>query len=215
MITLGLERTQGRHRECVLGLRHHVPGCRCRGHRDGDHRRGCRQRARMALDLAGCRRWPRGPCAAGRGVRDSASGGADRRAAAGGRVAAAGLRSAVASQGDGAAAAFVVIASAGLVARGAVQRIPRSALQLLVGTLLSSFGTFWAVEGLGVAWPGSDAAILVLVGWYVLAAVRSVGRPRPAARRLLSGGCGACACPSAAGVLSAALRPPPTCASRP
>src|SRR6266498_2099001 len=130
-----------------------------------DHRRGCRQRARVALDLAGCRRWPRGPCAAGRGVRDSASGGADRRAAAGGRVAAAGLRSAVASQGDGAAAAFVVVASAGLVARGAVQRIPRSALQLLVGTLLSSFGTFWAVEGLGVAWPGSDAAILVLVGW--------------------------------------------------
>jgi uncharacterized membrane protein len=45
-----------------------------------------------------------------------------------------------------------------------VQRVPRSALQLLVGTLLSSFGTFWAVEGLGVAWPGSDAAILALVG---------------------------------------------------
>src|SRR6266511_3498614 len=137
VITLGLERTQGRHRECVLGLRHHVPGCRCRGHRDGDHRRGCRQRARVALDLAGCRRWPRGPCAAGRGVRDSASGGADQRAAAAG------------------------------------------------GTLLSSFGTFWAVEGLGVAWPGSDAAILVLVGWYVLAAAGYVGLLRRRARRLV------------------------------
>jgi uncharacterized membrane protein len=44
-----------------------------------------------------------------------------------------------------AAAAFVVIAGTGLLARGLVQRIPRSALQLLVGTLLSSFGTFWAV----------------------------------------------------------------------
>jgi uncharacterized membrane protein len=70
----------------------------------------------------------------------------------------------------GAIAAFAVIAGAGLLARGAVERIPRSALQLLVGTLLSSFGTFWAVEGLGVAWPGGDAAILILVGWYVLAA---------------------------------------------
>lgn len=71
----------------------------------------------------------------------------------------------------GAAAAFVVIGAAGLLARGLVQRIPRSALQLIVGTLLSSFGTFWAVEGLGIDWPGSDAAILALIGWYVLTAV--------------------------------------------
>jgi uncharacterized membrane protein len=46
---------------------------------------------------------------------------------------------------------------------------------LLVGTLLSSFGTFWAAEGLGVAWPGGDTAILVLVGWYVLAAAGYIG----------------------------------------
>ena len=85
----------------------------------------------------------------------------------------------------GAAAAFVVVAGAGLVACGAVQRIPRSALQLLVGTLLSSFGTFWAVEGLGVAWPGSEAAILGLVGWYVLAAASYVGLLRRRARRLV------------------------------
>jgi uncharacterized membrane protein len=65
-----------------------------------------------------------------------------------------------------------------------VQRIPRSALQLLVGTLLSSFGTFWAVEGLGVAWPGSDAAILVLVGWYALAAAGYVGVLRRRTHRL-------------------------------
>jgi uncharacterized membrane protein len=85
----------------------------------------------------------------------------------------------------GAAAAFVVIAGAGVLARGAVQRIPRSALQLLVGTLLSSFGTFWAVEGLGVAWPGGDAAIGGLVGWYVLAAAGYVGLLRQRARRLV------------------------------
>jgi len=85
----------------------------------------------------------------------------------------------------GAAAAFLVVAGAGLLAREVVQRIPRSALQLLVGTLLSSFGTFWAVEGLGVAWPGSDAAILVLVGWYLLAAAGYVGLLRRRARRLL------------------------------
>jgi len=86
----------------------------------------------------------------------------------------------------GAAAAFVVIAGAGLLARGVVQRIPRSALQLVVGTLLSSFGTFWAVEGLGVAWPGSDAAILGLVGWYVLAAAGYVGLLRRRTHRLVT-----------------------------
>jgi uncharacterized membrane protein len=85
----------------------------------------------------------------------------------------------------GAAAAFVVIAGAGLLARGVVQRIPRSALQLLVGTLLSSFGTFWGVEGLGLAWPGGDNAILVLVGWYALAAAGYVGLLRRRAHRLL------------------------------
>jgi uncharacterized membrane protein len=85
----------------------------------------------------------------------------------------------------GAAAAFLVVAGAGLLARGIVERIPRSALQLLVGTLLSSFGTFWAVEGLGVAWPGGDAAILALVGWYLLAAAGYIGLLRRHAGRLV------------------------------
>jgi len=70
----------------------------------------------------------------------------------------------------GAAAAFLVITAAGVATRGLVQRIPRSALQLLVGTLLSAFGTFWSVEGLGLAWPGDEIAILALAGWYVAAA---------------------------------------------
>jgi uncharacterized membrane protein len=85
----------------------------------------------------------------------------------------------------GAAAAFVLIAGVGVLARGVVQRIPRSALQLLVGTLLSSFGTFWAVEGLGVAWPAGDAAILALVGWYVVAAAWYIGRLRRRAGKLV------------------------------
>jgi uncharacterized membrane protein len=70
----------------------------------------------------------------------------------------------------GAVAAFVVIAGAGVLARQSVERIPRSALQLVVGTLLTSFGTFWSVQGLNVSWPGGDVAILVLIGWYVLTA---------------------------------------------
>jgi uncharacterized membrane protein len=88
----------------------------------------------------------------------------------------------------GAAAAFVVVASAGALASAVVRRIPRSALQLLVGTLLSSFGTFWSVEGLGVGWPGSDGAILGLVGWYAAAAAGYVWLLRRDAGRFATQG---------------------------
>ena len=83
-----------------------------------------------------------------------------------------------------AAAALVVIGGAGALARRAVERIPRSALQLLVGTLLSAFGTFWAVEGLGITWPGADLAIIALAAWYILAAAAYISRLRRHARQL-------------------------------
>jgi len=73
-----------------------------------------------------------------------------------------------------AAVALVVIGGAGALARRAVERIPRSALQLVVGTLLSAFGTFWAVEGIGIAWPGSDLSIIALAAWYFLASARYI-----------------------------------------
>lgn len=70
----------------------------------------------------------------------------------------------------GAAAAFVALSVAGASARQLVQRIPRSALQLIVGTVLASFGTFWSTKGLGITWPGSDAAILALLAVYAATA---------------------------------------------
>ncbi len=67
----------------------------------------------------------------------------------------------------GAGAAVVAIGVAGATGHRLVQRIPRSALQLIVGTMLGSFGTFWAAEGIGVSWPGSDLSIIGLVALYV------------------------------------------------
>jgi uncharacterized membrane protein len=49
--------------------------------------------------------------------------------------------------------------------------------------MLTSFGIFWAGEGAGVSWPGSDLAILGIVGYMVLvslAAVRILRRRRAA-----------------------------------
>jgi uncharacterized membrane protein len=70
----------------------------------------------------------------------------------------------------GGISAIVAIGAVGLATNQLVGRIPRSVLQLIVGVMLTTFGTFWSLEGLGVEWPASDAAILVLLGLYALSA---------------------------------------------
>ena len=70
----------------------------------------------------------------------------------------------------GASAAVIVVGGIGMVVRRLVARIPRSLLQLVVGVMLTTFGTFWSLEGMGVAWPGDDLAILGLLATYALAA---------------------------------------------
>ncbi len=60
-------------------------------------------------------------------------------------------------------AAAALMALLGAAIHPALRRVPRSVLILVVGVMLSSFGSFWSVEGLGVDWPGSDAAIVALV----------------------------------------------------
>jgi uncharacterized membrane protein len=53
-----------------------------------------------------------------------------------------------------------------------------------VGTLLTSFGTFWALEGLGVSWPQSDLDIVALLVVYGLAAASFIGLERRRAAQL-------------------------------
>jgi uncharacterized membrane protein len=69
----------------------------------------------------------------------------------------------------GAAAAVLLVTAVGLAIHQPLTRVPENALKFAVGLLLSSFGTFWAAEGAGVSWPGSDVAILGILA--VLAAV--------------------------------------------
>src|SRR3954470_22832733 len=71
----------------------------------------------------------------------------------------------------GAAAAVVAIGLLGAATHRAVARIPRRALQLVVGAMLTTFGSFWAGEGMDVGWPGGDVALLALGAVYLLAAL--------------------------------------------
>jgi uncharacterized membrane protein len=78
----------------------------------------------------------------------------------------------------GGVAALVIVGAIGAAVQPAVARIPRSLLQLVVGTMLTTFGTFWAVEGSGVIWPAGDAAILGLLALYVLTALTLISLER-------------------------------------
>ena len=65
-----------------------------------------------------------------------------------------------------AAAAVLVVGAVGLVVARQLSAVPENAMKMGVGLMLVSFGTFWAGEGVGVHWPGSDLAVPVLVAVY-------------------------------------------------
>ena len=94
----------------------------------------------------------------------------------------------------GAAVAGAIVLAVGVAAHQPLSRVPQNTIKFAVGLLLSTFGTFWAIEGLGVFasggesldWPGGDAALLVLLGawsgfaWSAVRVLRRYGDTLPA-----------------------------------
>jgi uncharacterized membrane protein len=64
--------------------------------------------------------------------------------------------------------ALLVVAIAGIVVSRQLSEVPENTIKTAVGIMLSSFGIFWVGEGAGIHWPGSDLAIPVLVGFWLL-----------------------------------------------
>ncbi|HYW55248.1 MAG TPA: hypothetical protein VE826_14845 [Dongiaceae bacterium] len=67
----------------------------------------------------------------------------------------------------GAAAAVLLVALAGVALRRPASRVPENAMKFVVGVMLTSFGTFWTGEGLGIAWWGADLSLPVLAAFYL------------------------------------------------
>ena len=80
----------------------------------------------------------------------------------------------------GALAACLLVAGVGFVVHRPLARIPENTLKFAVGVMLSAFGMFWTGEGLGVAWPGADLAIVGFAALFLalgLAAAAMLRRP--------------------------------------
>lgn len=82
----------------------------------------------------------------------------------------------IGSAAIGAAIAGVLVILLGAVVRAPLKRVPENTLKFIVGIMLTSFGTFWAGEGIRIStagvhfeWPFSDAFILILAALYLLA----------------------------------------------
>ena len=67
----------------------------------------------------------------------------------------------------GAVAALVLVAGIGIAVRAPLARVPENSMKFAVGLMLTTFGVFWSAEGAGADWPGSDAAILGVLGFVV------------------------------------------------
>ncbi len=94
----------------------------------------------------------------------------------------------------GAALGGAIVLVAGIVLHRPLARVPENTIKFAVGLLLSTFGTFWAVEGLGVfkeqseslEWPGGDAALLALLAlwcglsWLAIRVLTPYGKGRAA-----------------------------------
>jgi uncharacterized membrane protein len=90
----------------------------------------------------------------------------------------------------GALAAAVIVLGAAVVVRAPLSRVPENTMKFAVGALLTSFGTFWGVEGAGVSWPGGDIALAVIIPATALisvAMVAAVRRTAPVSRPVSAG----------------------------
>jgi uncharacterized membrane protein len=73
-----------------------------------------------------------------------------------------------------AGAAAIVVTLVGVIVARQLREVPENTLKLGVGIMLTSFGIFWVGEGVGFRWPGSDLAILVLIGVFFAATAGSI-----------------------------------------
>jgi uncharacterized membrane protein len=78
----------------------------------------------------------------------------------------------------GATVAGVVVLLVGVIVHRPLARVPENGLKFIVGLMLTTFGTFWAGEGVGVDWVAGDATLLALFVIFTVASLVAVSAVR-------------------------------------
>jgi uncharacterized membrane protein len=68
----------------------------------------------------------------------------------------------------GAALAGVLVLLVGTAVHRPLARVPENGLKFMVGLMLTTFGAFWAGEGIGVEWIAEDATLFGLFGVFTV-----------------------------------------------
>jgi Ca2+/H+ antiporter, TMEM165/GDT1 family len=80
----------------------------------------------------------------------------------------------------GALTACLLVIAVGAMLHRPLSRVPENSLKFTVGILISAFGLYWFGEGIGVAWPYRDAAILGIAAILLLVSRVAIGLARRA-----------------------------------
>jgi uncharacterized membrane protein len=83
----------------------------------------------------------------------------------------------------GALAAVALVLAVGYRLRRALTGIPKQQLKFLVGSMMMSFGTFYAGEGIGIDWPVKNLALMYGALMFAVLGAVSVGLLRVGSAR--------------------------------
>ena len=75
-------------------------------------------------------------------------------------------------------ASLLVVVAVGVLAHKPLSRVPENTMKFAVGLMLATFGIFWSGEGVGIEWPGTDLAILAILGFLTLVSLGLVAALR-------------------------------------
>jgi len=68
----------------------------------------------------------------------------------------------------GAVGAIVLVGVVGVAVHQPLSQVPENTMKFAVGVMLTTFGIFFAGEGVGVAWPGEDASLLGILAFILI-----------------------------------------------
>ena len=81
----------------------------------------------------------------------------------------------------GGTAALLAVVALGVLLHRPLTRVPENSLKFAVGVMLTAFGLFWTGEGVGIDWPGDEAALIVLAVIILAGSLMAVRLLRPRA----------------------------------